>query len=49
MLCGRQPLGELTGDLEKSKRVTDTVLNMQKIIVADLQKAYDNKFGQFPS
>jgi hypothetical protein len=48
-LCGRQPLGELTGDLEKSKRVTDTVLNMQKIIVADLQKAYDNKFGQFPS
>ena len=28
-------------DPEKSKRVTDAMLKMQKIIVADLQKAYD--------
>jgi hypothetical protein len=28
-------------DPEKSKRVTDTMLKMQNIIVADLQKAYD--------
>jgi len=28
-------------DPEKSKRVTDTMLKMQEIIVADLQKAYD--------
>ena len=36
-------LGELMGDPdpEKSKRVTDAMLKMQKIIVADLQKAYD--------
>jgi hypothetical protein len=36
-------LGELTGDPdpEKSKRVTDAMLKMQKIIVDDLQKAYD--------
>jgi hypothetical protein len=26
---------------EKSKRVTDAMLKMQNIIVADLQKAYD--------
>jgi hypothetical protein len=26
---------------EKSKRVTDAMLKMQKIIVANLQKAYD--------
>ena len=38
-----QALGELMGDPdpEKSKRVTDAILKMQKIIVADLQKAYD--------
>jgi len=29
------------GDPEKSKRVTDAMLKMQKIIVADLQKAYN--------
>jgi hypothetical protein len=29
------------GDPEKSKRVTDAILKMQKIIVADLQKSYD--------
>jgi predicted 3-demethylubiquinone-9 3-methyltransferase (glyoxalase superfamily) len=36
-------LGELMGDPdpEKSKRVTEAMLKMQKIIVADLQKAYD--------
>ncbi len=36
-------LGELMGDPdpEKSKRVMDAMLKMQKIIVADLQKAYD--------
>jgi len=34
-------LGELMGDPEKSKRVTNAMLKMQKIIVADLQKAYD--------
>ena len=36
-------LGELMGDPdpEKSKRVTDATLKMHKIIVADLQKAYD--------
>jgi len=28
-------------DPEKPKRVTDAMLKMQKIIVADLQKAYD--------
>ena len=39
----RRALGELMGDPdpEKSKRVTDAMLKMQKIIVADLQKAYD--------
>jgi len=39
----RESLGELMGDPdpEKSKRVTDTMLKMQKIIVADPQKAYD--------
>jgi hypothetical protein len=44
-------LGELMGnpDPEKSKRVTDAMLKMQKIIVADLQKPYDGQFGQFPS
>jgi predicted 3-demethylubiquinone-9 3-methyltransferase (glyoxalase superfamily) len=38
-------LGELMGgpDPEKSKRVMDTMLKMRKIIVADLQKAYDGK------
>jgi predicted 3-demethylubiquinone-9 3-methyltransferase (glyoxalase superfamily) len=37
-------LGELMGDSdpEKSKRVRDAMLKMQKIIVADLQKAYDS-------
>ena len=36
-------MGELMGDPdpEKSKRVTDAMLKMHKIIVADLQKAYD--------
>jgi len=36
-------LSELVGDPdpEKSKRVTVAMLKMQKIIVADLQKAYD--------
>ena len=36
-------LGELMGDPdpEKSKRVTDAMLKMQKIIVADLEKAYN--------
>ena len=35
-------LGELMGDPdpEKSKRVTDAMLKMQKIIVADLRKAH---------
>jgi len=35
-------LGEMLGDPdpEKSKRVTDAMLKMQKIIVADLQKAH---------
>jgi len=28
-------------DTEKSKRVPDAMLKMQKIMVADLQKAYD--------
>jgi len=38
-------LGELMGDPdpEKSKRVMDAMLKMQKIIVADLQKAYDGE------
>ena len=38
-------LGELMGDPnpEKSKRVTDAMLKMKKIIVADLQKAYDGR------
>ena len=45
-LAGRlisRPLGELMGDpdSEKSKRVTDAMLKMQKIIIADLQKAHD--------
>lgn len=37
-------LGRLMGapDPEKSKRVTDAMLKMQKIIVADLQKAHDS-------
>jgi predicted 3-demethylubiquinone-9 3-methyltransferase (glyoxalase superfamily) len=36
-------LSELMGDPDpvKSKRVMDAMLRMQKIIVADLQKAYD--------
>ena len=36
-------LGELMNDPdpEKSRRVMDAMLNMQKIIVADLQKAHD--------
>jgi len=36
-------LGELLGDPdpEKSKRVMEAMLKMRKIIVADLQKAYD--------
>lgn len=36
-------LGELMGDPDpvKSKRVMDAMLKMQKIIVAELQKAYD--------
>jgi predicted 3-demethylubiquinone-9 3-methyltransferase (glyoxalase superfamily) len=40
-----QQLGELMGDPdpEKSKRVTDAMLKMQKIIVSDLQKAYDGR------
>jgi predicted 3-demethylubiquinone-9 3-methyltransferase (glyoxalase superfamily) len=38
-------LGELMGDSdpEKSQRVTQAMLKMKKIIVADLQKAYDGK------
>jgi len=38
-------LSELVGDPdpEKSGRVRDAMLKMQKIIVADLQKAYDGK------
>ena len=38
-------LGELMGgpDSEKSQRVMQAMLKMQKIIVADLQKAYDGK------
>jgi predicted 3-demethylubiquinone-9 3-methyltransferase (glyoxalase superfamily) len=38
-------LGELMGDLDpvKAKRVTDAMLKMQKIIVADLKKAYNSK------
>ena len=38
-----QQLGKLMGDPdpEKSNRVRDAMLKMQKIIVADLQKAYD--------
>jgi predicted 3-demethylubiquinone-9 3-methyltransferase (glyoxalase superfamily) len=35
--------GELWGDPdpEKSQRVMDAVLEMKKIVIADLQKAYD--------
>ena len=38
-------LGKLMGDPdpEKSQRVVQAMLKMQKIIVADLQKAYDGK------
>ncbi|MBK9778482.1 MAG: VOC family protein [Anaerolineales bacterium] len=38
-------LGELMNDpdREKSGRVMDAMLNMKKIIVADLQKAYDGE------
>jgi predicted 3-demethylubiquinone-9 3-methyltransferase (glyoxalase superfamily) len=38
-------LGELMGtpDVERSKRVVNAMLKMHKIIVADLQKAYDGK------
>ena len=38
-------LGELIGDPDpvKSKRVINAMLQMHKIIVADLQKAYDGK------
>jgi|SRR5215204_2311132 len=38
-------LGELMGDpdLEKSQRALQAMLKMQKIIVADLQKAYDGQ------
>lgn len=38
-------LGELMGDPDqvKAKRVVDAMLKMQKIIVADLQKAYAGK------
>ena len=38
-------LGELMGapDPEKSQQVMQAMLKMQKIIVADLQKAYDGK------
>lgn len=38
-------LGELIGDPDpvKSKRVMDAMLKMKKIIVADLQMAYDGK------
>jgi len=38
-------LGELMGDPdpEKSKRVMEAMLKMQKIIIADLQKAYDGR------
>ena len=38
-------LGELMGDPdpEKSKRVTEAMLKMRKIIIADLQKAYGNR------
>ncbi len=38
-------LGELMGDPdpEKSQRVMQAMLKMQKIIVADLQKAYDGE------
>ena len=38
-------LGELMGDPnpEKSQRVMDAMLNMKKLIVTDLQKAYDGK------
>jgi len=44
-------LDELVGDPnpEKSKRVTDAMPKMQKIIVADLQKADGGYFRQFPS
>jgi len=39
-----QQLGELTGDPDpvKSKRVINAMLKMKKIIVADLQKAYES-------
>jgi hypothetical protein len=42
MLRERKPFGALMGDPdpEKSKRVTNAMLKMQKIIVADLQKAH---------
>jgi hypothetical protein len=47
--CWTNPLGELMGDPnpEKHQRVTDAMLEMQKIIVADRQKAYDGQFRQF--
>ena len=38
-------LGELMGDPDqvKAKRVVDAMLKMQKIVVADLEKAYNGK------
>lgn len=36
-------LGELMGDPEKSGRVMQATLKMQKIIVTDLQKVYDGE------
>jgi len=38
-------LGELMGDPDpvKSKRVINAMLKMKKIVVADLQKAYDGR------
>ncbi len=45
----RTPFGELMGDPdpEKSKRMTDAMLKVQKSIAADLQKAYDGHSNNF--
>jgi len=43
--CGASPLGELVGNpgSDKSVQVMQVMPKMKKIIVADLQKAYDGR------
>jgi hypothetical protein len=38
-----QTVGRIDGDPEKSKRATDAMIEMQKIIVADLRRGYDGR------